>query len=92
MLDATTMEDYTMSGESARKGTEPKPIDRGLETEEERLRDPDRRPPHHTGASDASEPERHVTPQEKANHDVAHLENPPQVEGPRERSIEEAES
>ena len=32
------------------------------------------------------EPERMVTPQEEAGMDLAELENPPQAEGPRDRS------
>lgn len=59
---------------------------RGLKEEEKRLRDPESRPPHSAMETDASEPERPVTPQEKNEQDVAHLENPPQAEGPRERN------
>jgi hypothetical protein len=61
---------------------------RGLKHEEQRLRDPENRPPHSTTETDAAEPERPTTPQEGAEADVAHLENPPQAEGPRERSNE----
>lgn len=61
-------------------------LNRGLQDEDDRLRDPDGRPPHSSMESDASEPERPVTPQEKQEQDISHLENPPQSEGPRERS------
>jgi hypothetical protein len=61
-------------------------LNEGLQKEERRLRDPDRRPPRSMVESDASEPERPTTPQEDAEQDIAHLENPPQAEGPRERS------
>jgi hypothetical protein len=61
---------------------------RGLKEEEERLRDPEGRPPHSDMETGASEPERAVTPQERDEQDIAHLENPPQAEGPRERSNE----
>lgn len=63
-------------------------LNRGLQEEEERLQDPERRPPHHDMEGEASEPERPAEPQEKADDDIAHLENPPQTEGPRERSNE----
>jgi hypothetical protein len=59
---------------------------RGLQEEESRLRDAERRPPHRAADQDTPESERPVTPQEKAESDIAHLENPPQAEGPRERS------
>jgi hypothetical protein len=59
---------------------------RGLEEEEKRLRDPKSRPPHSEMETDASEPERPPTLHEESNADVAHLENPPQAEGPRERN------
>lgn len=65
-------------------------VNRGLQEEEDRLQDPERRPPHRAADSDASEPERRVTPQEKADEDIAHLENPPQTEGPRERASQES--
>jgi hypothetical protein len=58
----------------------------GLKEEEKRLRDPQGRPPHSTMETDPSQPERPSTLQEDANADVAHLENPPQAEGPRERN------
>jgi hypothetical protein len=65
-------------------------LDKGLTEEEKRLRDPHGRPPHsepeRLSESSAADPERPVTPAEKANDDIAHLENPPQAEGPRERS------
>jgi hypothetical protein len=63
-------------------------MNRGLDKEQDRLEDPDRRPPHHEEMSpaDASHAERPSTPQEDDEEDIAHLENPPQAEGPRERS------
>jgi hypothetical protein len=63
-------------------------VNRGLQTEQDRLEDPDRRPPHHKRLveSDASEAERPTTIQEDSEQDIAHMENPPQAEGPRERS------
>jgi hypothetical protein len=61
---------------------------RGLTEEEQRLHDPDARPPRSKIESDASEPERPTTPAEQSEEDIAHLENPPQTEGPRERSNE----
>ncbi|CAN5724959.1 hypothetical protein BH23GEM9_BH23GEM9_13090 [soil metagenome] len=57
---------------------------RGLKVEDERLRDPERRPPHSEEETEAS-PSRSSTPPRDAS-DIAHLENPPQTEGPRERS------
>lgn len=70
------------------KSAERETRNRGLKEEEERLRDPASRPPHSEMETDASEPERHVTPQEREEQDIAHLENPPQAEGPRERNNE----
>jgi hypothetical protein len=61
---------------------------RGLKEEEKRLRDPEQRPPHSAVEADASEPERPTTLPEREEQDIAHLENPPQSEGPRERSNE----
>jgi hypothetical protein len=62
-------------------------LNQGLDEEEQRLRDPERRPPRGGVQSDASEPEP-TTPKKAADEDVANLENPPQTEGPRERSNE----
>jgi hypothetical protein len=59
---------------------------RGLKQDEAELRDPDKRTPRRAVEQDVPEPERPTTPQEDAESDVAHLENPPQSEGPRERS------
>jgi hypothetical protein len=59
---------------------------RGLQEEEKRLHDSDARPPHSDMETDATQPERPTTPPENAEEDIAHLENPPQAEGPRERS------
>jgi hypothetical protein len=59
---------------------------RGLKDDEKRLRDPEQRPPHSSMETDATQPERAVTPLEDGERDIAHLENPPQAEGPRERN------
>jgi hypothetical protein len=59
---------------------------RGLRDEEERQHDPEKRPPHRAIEQDAPEPERPTTPDEDSAEDIAQLENPPQTEGPRERS------
>jgi len=57
-----------------------------LQKEDRHLHDPDKRTPRHAAEQDGPEPERLTTPQEDAEQDVAHLENPPQAEGPRERN------
>jgi hypothetical protein len=72
----------TDSEEQAERDTR----NRGLKDDEKRLRDPEERAPHSSMETDASEPERPVTPLEDAEQDIAHLENPPQAEGPRERN------
>lgn len=59
---------------------------RGLTEEEKRLHDPEQRPPHGAVQQDAPEPERATTPQKDEEQGIAQLENPPQVEGPRERN------
>lgn len=59
---------------------------RGLQEEDERQHDPDKRTPHRAIEQSAPEQERPTTPDEEANEDIAQLENPPQAEGPRERS------
>lgn len=59
---------------------------RGLQETEKRQHDPDQRAPHRAVEQDAPEQERKVTPDEKSDQDIAQLENPPQSEGPRERS------
>jgi hypothetical protein len=60
-------------------------LNRGLDEEKDRLRDADKRS-QHADPGEATDPERPTTPQETAEQDIAHLENPPQTEGPRERS------
>jgi hypothetical protein len=60
-------------------------LNRGLDKEEDRLRDAEKRS-QHTEPSEATDPERSTTPPKNAERDLAHLENPPQTEGPRERS------
>lgn len=59
---------------------------RGLEEEDKRLRDPEQRTPRRSVEQKAPEPERPTTPQEDQAGAIEHLENPPQAEGPRERS------
>lgn len=59
---------------------------RGLQEEEKRLRDPEQRTPHRAVEQDAPEQERPTTPAEEVDQSVSQLENPPQSEGPRERS------
>lgn len=59
---------------------------RGLREEERRQRDPEKRTPHRAIEQEAPEPERLTTPDEDRDQDIAQLENPPQSEGPRERS------
>lgn len=59
---------------------------RGLQEEDKRQHDPDKRTPHRAVEQDAPEQERPTTPDETQNEDIAQLENPPQAEGPRERS------
>lgn len=59
---------------------------RGLEETEKRQHDPDKRTPHRAVDQNAPEQERPATPDEKSDQDIAQLENPPQSEGPRERS------
>ncbi|HEX2167028.1 MAG TPA: hypothetical protein VHG09_07275 [Longimicrobiales bacterium] len=59
---------------------------RGLQEEEKRQHDPEKRTPHRAIEQDAPEQERPTTPDEESNEDIAQLENPPQAEGPRERN------
>ena len=59
---------------------------RGLEEEDKRLHDPDKRTPHRAVEQDAPEQERLTTPQEEQDQSIEQLENPPQAEGPRERN------
>ena len=56
---------------------------RGLEEKEEELRQPDERPPHHEQTTPS--PQRGRS-QEAPVDSPEQLENPPQTEGPRERS------
>lgn len=57
-----------------------------LKKEDRHMHDSEKRTPRHAVDQDAPEPERPTTPQEDAEQDIAHLENPPQAEGPRERN------
>lgn len=59
---------------------------RGLQEEDRRQHEPDERTPHRAVEQDAPEQERPTTPDEEQDQDIAELENPPQAEGPRERS------
>lgn len=74
------------SHESNKSDAETETRNQGLEQEEAQLRDPDKRAPRRAAEQDQPEPERPTPPQEESQSDVAHLENPPQTEGPRERS------
>jgi hypothetical protein len=65
---------------------ERKTRNRGLQEEDKRQRDPDKGTPHRAVEQDQPEQERPTTPDEERNEDIAQLENPPQAEGPRERS------
>ena len=59
----------------------------GLQENEDELRDPaQRHSPRRSAQQDAPEAERPTSPDEDAEQDIANLENPPQAEGPRERS------
>lgn len=57
-----------------------------LKQEDRHMHDAEKRTPRRAAEQDAPEPERPTTLQEDAEQDVAHLENPPQAEGPRERN------
>ena len=59
---------------------------RGLQEEDQRQHDPDKRTPHRAVEQNAPEQERPTTPDETSEQDIAQLENPPQAEGPRERN------
>jgi hypothetical protein len=59
---------------------------RGLEEAEKRQRERHGRSPHRAAEQEHPEQERSATPDEKSDQDIAQLENPPQSEGPRERS------
>ncbi|HSK20626.1 MAG TPA: hypothetical protein VK912_15850 [Longimicrobiales bacterium] len=59
---------------------------RGLQEEDKRQHDPDKHAPHRAVEQDAPEQERLTTQDEKDGEDIAQLENPPQSEGPREKS------
>lgn len=60
-------------------------LNRGLQEEEENLRDPESRPPHTEPEDDAGTGKRPAKPGNDPG-DVANLENPPQVDGPREKT------
>ena len=59
---------------------------RGLQEEDKRLHDADKRTPRRAAEQTSPEPERLTTPQEDAGQDISQLENPPQAEGPREKN------
>lgn len=73
-------------GNEKERDAERQTRNRGLQEEDRKLHEPGQRPPHSAAEPDAPEPERPATTPEKADQDVAHLENPPQSDGPRERS------
>jgi hypothetical protein len=56
---------------------------RGLEEEEKRQHDTDAHPPNRAVEHDTVKP---ASKAEDDADDIAHLENPPQTDGPRERS------
>ena len=59
---------------------------RGLKEEDRRLHEPGPGTPRRAADQTSPEPERQTTPQEDAAQDIGQLENPPQAEGPREKS------
>lgn len=59
---------------------------RGLKEEEKRQHDPDKRTPHREVEHAQVKRKPDPTPVEQDEDDIAHLENPPQSDGPRERS------
>ena len=59
---------------------------RGLQEEDKRQHDPDKRTPHRAIEQKTPEPERLTRQDEEADEDIAQLENPPQAEGPREKN------
>lgn len=73
----------TRGGDS--KDAERDTRNQGLKEEERQLHDPDERTPHGAEDDDVPAPKRPGTPAEDSD-DIAHLENPPQSDGPRERS------
>ena len=77
-----------MTDQKRTSASEKETRNRGLQEEEKRQHDPDQRTPHRAVEQDAPEQERPTTPDGERNEDIAQLENPPQTEGPRERSNE----
>jgi hypothetical protein len=68
------------------KSGEREAVNRGLQEKDERLADPDRRPPHSEPEDDAPGGDRTDAAKDKPVDDISRLENPPQSDGPRERS------
>jgi len=58
----------------------------GLQQGEERLRDPEQRPPHKAVDRAAGAGDGAAIPDNTSEKDPARLENPPQVIGPREKN------
>ena len=75
-----------MNDQDRTPASEKETRNRGLQEEDKRQHDPDKRTPHRAVEQDAPEQERPTTPDETQDEDIAQLENPPQAEGPRERS------
>ncbi|HSJ05871.1 MAG TPA: hypothetical protein VK936_04155 [Longimicrobiales bacterium] len=65
---------------------DPETVNRGLQEKDDRLADPDRRPPHSEPEGGAPGGDREGATKETPADDISRLENPPQTEGPRERS------
>ncbi|HEX6309599.1 MAG TPA: hypothetical protein VFZ69_15490 [Longimicrobiales bacterium] len=74
-----------MAGKKQAEAAERETRNRGLQEEEQRQHDPEKRTPRRA-VEQAPETERPTTPDEEQDEDIARLENPPQAEGPRERS------
>ncbi|MEX1184324.1 MAG: hypothetical protein WEF86_13915 [Gemmatimonadota bacterium] len=79
MRDKDSADDVSTRNERATRN-------KGLQQEQQRLEDPDGRSPHSAAQQDAPVPERPITILEEADEDIAHLENPPQTDGPREKN------
>lgn len=74
------------AGQDQNSETERETRNRGLQEEDKRQHDPNKRTPHRAIEHDAPEQKRTTTPDEGQGDDIAQLENPPQSEGPRERN------
>ena len=76
----------TPAGQNQSSDAERETRNRGLQEEDKRQHDPDKRTPHRAIEQETPEPERMTRQDEEADEDIAQLENPPQAEGPREKS------